>query len=85
MLGICRYINTPWRYLPHCYGGMELHSLPIEMTAASINSFLQHYGTKTNLGLYLTASIENLQLELGVSRYPFEYDYDTWNEPATDS
>ena len=85
MLGICRNINTQWRYLPHCYRGMELHNLPIETTAASINSFLQHYGTKTNLGLYLTALIENLQLELGVSRCSFEYDYDTWNELATDS
>ena len=76
MLGICQNINTQWQYLPHCCGGMELHSLPIKTTAASINSFLQHYGTETNLSLYLTALIENLQLELGVSRCPFEYDYE---------
>ena len=85
MLGMCRSINTQWRNLPHCYGGMELCSLPIKTTAASINSFLQHYGTKTNLGLYLTALIENLQHELGVSRCQFEYGYDTRNGLATDS
>ena len=77
MLEICWNINTPWCYLPHYYGGMELNSLPIKTTAALINSLLQHYGTKTNLGLYLTASIDNLQLELGVSRCLFEYDYNT--------
>ena len=73
------------RYLPHCYRGIELNSLRIKTTAAAINSFLQHHGTKTSLSLYLTASIENLQLELGVSRCLFEYDYYTWNKLATDS
>ena len=66
MLGICQSISTEWRYLPLCYGSMELNCLIIEAAAASLNLFLQHYGTDTFLGTYLTASIENLQLELGV-------------------
>ena len=85
MLGICQKINTPWRYIPHCFGGMGLHSLPIEATVGSINAFLQHYGTETAMGLYLRACLENLQLELGVSRCPLEYDYDVWGALATNS
>ena len=37
------------------------------------------------LGHFLTASIENLQLELGVAGCPFKYDFDIWGELATDS
>ena len=64
---------------------MGLHSLPIEATIGSINAFLQHYGTETALGLYLRASLENLQLELGVSSCPLEYDYEKWGSLATNS
>ena len=64
---------------------MGLHSLPVEATVGSINAFLQHYGTETPLGLYLKASLENLQLDLGVSRCPLEYDYDIWSGLATNS
>ena len=85
MLGICRNINTPLRYIPACFGGMGLKSLTVEATTASLNLFLQHYGTDTSLGQYLTFSIENLQLELGVAGCPFSYDYGIWNGLATDS
>ena len=60
MLGICQKINTPWRYLLHCFGEMGLHSLPVEATVGSINAFLQYYGTETPMGLYLRASLKNL-------------------------
>ena len=53
-----------WRYLPSCYGGMGHNNLTIKVTAVSLNAFLQHYGTNTSIGIYLTASIKNLQLEL---------------------
>ena len=59
-LGICKKIDTPWQYLPQYYRGMDLNSLPMEATTASLNSFLQHYNTELALGIYLTASIENL-------------------------
>ena len=72
MLGICRNITTDWRYLPPCYGGMELNCLTVEATATLLNLFLQHYGTDTTLGTYLTTTVENMQLELGVAGCPFE-------------
>ena len=37
------------------------------------------------MGLYLRASLENLQLELGVPRCPLEYDYDILSNLATNS
>ena len=84
-LGICRSCDVPWRYIPASHGGMELKNLTAEATAASLNLFLQHYGTDTSLGTYLTTTIENLQLELGVTGCPFQYDYSVWNGLATDS
>ena len=84
-LGICRSITREWRYLPPSFGRMGLHNLTAEATTASLNLFLQHYGTDTLLGIYLSTSIENLQLELGVSKCPFKYDYEVWNVLATDS
>ena len=85
MLGICKNITTEWRYLPVCYRGMGLNNLTIEARTACLNAFLQHYGTDTSIGIYLTASIENLQLEMGVAGCPFDYNYVTWNKLATDS
>ena len=84
-LGICRNITTPWRYLPHCYRGIELNSLPIEVITASLNSFSQHYKTELDLGIFLMVSIENLQIELGTARCPFEYNYNIWKDLAIDS
>jgi len=64
---------------------MELNCLIVEATAASLNLFLQHYGTDTSLGTYLTTSIENMQLELGVAGCPFQYDFKIWGDLATDT
>ena len=49
-----------------------------------MNSFLQHYGTATPLGIYLKGSLENLQLELGVQHCPFKYNFEKWGHLATD-
>ena len=84
-LGICRNIPTELRYIPSCFGGFALRSLTTEATAESLNMFLQHYGTESSLGIFLTATIENLQLELGVTGCPFTYDYSIWKDLATDS
>ena len=40
MLGICQNITTEWRYLPSCYGVMELNCLTIKAIAASLNLLL---------------------------------------------
>ena len=59
--------------------------MTVDATAASLNLFLQHYGTDTLLGTYLTTLIENLQLELGVIGCLFAYGNNVWNGLATDS
>jgi len=84
-LGICRNIPTELRYIPSQYGGFALKSLSSEATAEALNMFLQHYGTDSTLGVYLTATLENLQLELGVTGCPLTYDYSIWEHLATDS
>ena len=63
-LGVVRNIPKQLRYLPHHYCSMELLNLPMETTAAQINSLLQHYGTDTALGHTMTAAMEHLQLEI---------------------
>ena len=84
-LGICRNVPTALRYIPSCFGGFGLRSLKFEATTEAINMFLQHYETESTLGIFLTATLENLQLELGVTGCPFTYDYSIWKDLATDS
>ena len=83
-LGVVRTISKELRYIPPAYGGIGLYDLTCETTGATLNSLLQHYGTETPLGIYLTASLENMQIELGVQHCPFLYDFNKWGELATD-
>ena len=62
-----------------------LNNLVTETTAANINSFLQHYDIDSALGITLSATLGNLQLELGVRGCPPHYDYNTWSRLATNS
>ena len=64
---------------------MRLFDLTTETTIATLNSFLQHFSTSSSLGITLLASMEHLQMELGVQECPFNYDYNTWQHLATDS
>ena len=64
---------------------MGLFDLTTETTAATINSLLQHYGTDSPVGITLQATMKNLQIELGVSGCPLNYDYNTWAHLATNS
>ncbi|KAK1748959.1 hypothetical protein QTG54_000898 [Skeletonema marinoi] len=84
-LGVVRSITREWRYLPASFGGMELFDLTTEVTAATLNSFLQHFGTNTLIGTTLQAALEYLQLELGVEDCPLSYDFNTWGHLATDT
>ena len=83
-LGVVRTISKELRYIPPTYGGIGLYDLTCETTGATLNSLLQHYGTETPLGIYLTASLENMQIELGVQHCPFLYDFNKWGDLATD-
>ena len=59
-LGVVRSIAKEWRYFQSTFGGMGLYSLPIEATVCSINLFLQHYGSGSNLCLTIKASLQEL-------------------------
>ena len=56
---------------------MGLFNFVTETTAATLNSFLQHYTTDSALSITLSATLENLQLELVVKGFPLHYNYDT--------
>ena len=60
-------------------------TLTVKTAAATLDLFLQHYKTDSPLGIYLMATLENLQLELGVRHCPFQYDFDKWGALAIES
>ena len=64
---------------------MGLYNIATKTTAATINSFLQHYNMSTSTGITLKACLENLQLELGVTDNPLLYNFSIWGALATDS
>ena len=64
---------------------MGLYNLVTETTSANINSFLQHYNTDSALGITLSTTLENLQLELRVRLCPLHYNYDTCSGLTTNS
>ena len=80
-----RSIRKEWQYLPPTFSRMGLFDLTTETTAATINSLLQHYGTDSPVGITLQATMENLQIELGVSGCPLNYDYTIWAHLVTNS
>ena len=59
-LRIVRSITKEWRYLPAAFSGMGLFDLTTETITTTLNSFLQHYGTESNLDVTLSAPIENM-------------------------
>ena len=84
-LGVNRSITKEWRYLPATFGGIGLSDLTVETAAATLSSFLQHYGTTSALGITLRAVMEHLQVEIGVPDCPFNYDFEIWGHLATDA
>ena len=63
---------------------MGLYNIATKPTAATINSFLQHYNMSTSIGATLQACLENLQLELGVPDNPLMYNFSIWGALVTD-
>ena len=82
-LGVARTIPPAVRYLQHIYCGMELNIVPVETTVAQINYLLQHYGRTTAPRTTLSAAIEHLQVEIGLTRCPLPYDYKKYSCLAT--
>ena len=84
-IGAIRSIKTEWSYLPAAFCGMGLYNIVTEITATSLNSFLQHSNTNLALGTTLQATLKNLQLELGIRGCPLHYNYNIWDGLATNS
>jgi hypothetical protein len=78
-------VKWEWRSLHSTFGGIGLHSLPVEHANAMINVLIQHYGTETTLTKKFLASIEALQLEIGCIGNPLGKDYDKFHVLATHS
>ncbi len=55
---------------------MGLNDSTIKTIIAKTNVLLQHYGTNYALGVTLQATLENLQLKLGVQGCPLEYNFE---------
>ena len=64
---------------------MGLYKLTMEMMTATLNVFLQHCNMNTALGIILTATLENLQLQLRFRKCPLHCDYNTWSGLTIDS
>ena len=82
-LGINRNIKREWRTLPRAFGGIGLFSFPVEQTICCLNMLLQHYGVPSTLGKKFQASLECLQLEVGVNVNPLTISYDIYGSLAT--
>ena len=84
-LVIVRLVKKEWIYLLAVFCGMDLYNRTTEKIVANLNSFLQHYNTVSSLWIMLTTTLKNLQLELGVRKYPLLYDYNTLSGLVTNS
>lgn len=67
------------------YFDIALYNASVEATIASVNTFLQHYGAPTNLVTTFQASINKLQLELGVPNNPLKYPFEVLGDLTTGS
>ena len=85
IIGVVSSTKDEWWYLPSSCCGMGIFNLTTETTTATLNSFLQHYNTNTVLGVTLSVTLRNLQLELGVQDSPLIYDDDAWENFVTPS
>ena len=84
-LGVKQNVKREWRSLLHAFGGIGLHSLPVEHAIAMINMLIQHYSAETMLTKKFLASIEALQLEIGCICNPLGKDYNKFHVLATHS
>ena len=59
-LGCVRSITKALRYMPSYLGGIGLFDLTTEVTGATLNSLLQHYGTKSPIDIVMKATLQNM-------------------------
>lgn len=82
-LGVNRNIKKGWRNIPRAFGGVGLFSLPAEQLICWLNMLIQHFGVPSVLGRKFRASLEALQLEVGVNTNPLNLDYSKYEMLAT--
>ena len=82
-LGVNKNIKKQWRTLPRAFGGIGLFSFPAEQTICCLNMLVQHFGVPSILGQKFRASLECMQLEVGVNVNPLTVSYAIYGELAT--
>ena len=82
-LGVNKNIKKQWRTLPRTFGGIGLFSFPAEQTICCLNMLVQHFGVPSILGQKFWASLECMQLEVGVHVNPLTVSYAIYGELAT--
>lgn len=83
LLGVNRNIRTGWRTLHRSFLGIGLFNFEIEMNIQRINLFLQHYDSPFDLGITLRATMELLQLEVGLRDCPLLHPFEPYGKLAT--
>lgn len=83
IFGANRNIKIGWRTPPRAFGGIGLLSLPVEQIICCLNMLVQHFGVPSILGHKFQASLECLQLEIGVNYNPLKAPYHIYNVFAT--
>lgn len=68
-LGVNRNICMGWRTLHCSFLGIGLYNFEIKMNIPRINFFLQHYDSPFDIGITLRATMESVQLEVGLGDY----------------
>jgi hypothetical protein len=84
-LDMNRNIKLECRTLPRAFSGVGRFSFPVKQTICCLNMLLHHYRVPvpSTLGKKFQASLECLQLKVGVNVNPLKVSYDIYGSLAT--
>ena len=74
-MGIIPTLPLPFRYASSKFQGIDLPYLPTEQLAKKIDALLFHGNQDTQVGKSMTMCLEDIQLETGLIKNIFEYDF----------
>ena len=83
LLGVNQNILTGWRTLHWSYLGIGLFNFGVEMNIQCINLFLQHFDSLFNIRITLKATMELVQLEVGLQDCPLLHPFAPYGAYAT--
>jgi len=83
-LGTCRNIPKAIRYAPTTFQGLGLPNIYVEQGGAQLRYLLMHGSIPSFLGDAYRSSLEQLQLEIGVSEPVLETSFARYGHLATD-